>query len=119
MSKKNNNKCQEAWEKIRAEKGKRPLVQVYKGFDDLPPIPISIPQDGAIGETGDWRTYKPVIDQENCIKCGQCYLYCPEATILWNENEEIYTVDYVYCKGCGVCAEECPKDAIKMELEDK
>ncbi|NIW10200.1 MAG: pyruvate synthase, partial [Gammaproteobacteria bacterium] len=22
-----------------------------------------------------------------------------------------------YCKGCGVCANECPVDAIKMERE--
>ena len=119
MSENKNKECKESWEKIREEKGKRPLVQVYHGFDELPPIPVSIPQEGAIGETGDWRTYKPVIDQENCINCGRCYLFCPEATIAWNEDDEIYTVDYVYCKGCGICAEECPKDAIEMKLEDK
>jgi Pyruvate/2-oxoacid:ferredoxin oxidoreductase delta subunit len=27
--------------------------------------------------------------------------------------------DYDYCKGCGVCAEECPVKAIRMELEKK
>ncbi|MCX6701287.1 MAG: 4Fe-4S binding protein [Methanomicrobiales archaeon] len=24
-----------------------------------------------------------------------------------------------YCKGCGICAEECPSDAITMEQEEK
>jgi Pyruvate/2-oxoacid:ferredoxin oxidoreductase delta subunit len=26
-------------------------------------------------------------------------------------------VDYDYCKGCGVCANECPKKAIAMVPE--
>lgn len=26
-------------------------------------------------------------------------------------------VNYDYCKGCGVCANECPLDVIKMERE--
>jgi pyruvate ferredoxin oxidoreductase delta subunit len=26
-------------------------------------------------------------------------------------------IDYEYCKGCGICAEECPADAIKMVEE--
>jgi len=117
MSKEKNK--EKSWEKIRAPRGKRPLVQCYDGFSELPPIPVSIPQKGAIGETGDWRTYKPVIDQENCIKCGRCYMFCPEGTVEWDKEQEIYIIDYVYCKGCGICAKECPKDAIEMKLEDK
>jgi 2-oxoisovalerate ferredoxin oxidoreductase delta subunit len=27
------------------------------------------------------------------------------------------SIDYDYCKGCGVCAEECPSEAIDMEKE--
>ena len=108
-----------SWESINKPIGERPVLQVYHGIEELPPIPISIPQKGAIGETGDWRTYMPVIDQELCIKCGNCYMYCPDASISWNEQEQIYVIDYVYCKGCGICADECPKDCIEMKLEDK
>ncbi|PIV68985.1 MAG: ferredoxin, partial [Euryarchaeota archaeon CG01_land_8_20_14_3_00_38_12] len=25
--------------------------------------------------------------------------------------------NYDYCKGCGICANECPKNAINMEEE--
>jgi Pyruvate/2-oxoacid:ferredoxin oxidoreductase delta subunit len=25
--------------------------------------------------------------------------------------------DYAYCKGCALCAQECPVKAIKMEYE--
>jgi pyruvate ferredoxin oxidoreductase delta subunit len=27
------------------------------------------------------------------------------------------TIDYEYCKGCGICAEECPSKAISMKEE--
>jgi len=26
-------------------------------------------------------------------------------------------VDYDYCKGCGICANECPANAIEMKRE--
>ncbi|MFV0362130.1 MAG: 4Fe-4S binding protein [Suipraeoptans sp.] len=65
--------------------------------------------------TGDWRTKRPVINQETCIKCGTCLLYCPVNSIS-KENDE-FVVNYDYCKGCGICAHECPKDSITMVAE--
>jgi len=35
-------------------------------------------------------------------------------------DEESYPVfDYDYCKGCGICANECPTKAIEMVRETK
>ena len=69
--------------------------------------------------TGDWRSRRrPVTDYEKCIKCGMCYIMCPDMCYTPNpENEGTYTWDSFYCKGCGICIEECPKDAISWEDE--
>jgi 2-oxoacid:acceptor oxidoreductase delta subunit (pyruvate/2-ketoisovalerate family) len=107
------------WAKNNKSREERPLVQNYCGFEELPPIPISFPQKGAIGKTGDWRTYRPVIDSEKCTKCGMCYLYCPEGVIQLNDETNEYEIDLDYCKGCGICAKECPSKAIRMDLEEK
>jgi pyruvate ferredoxin oxidoreductase delta subunit len=67
-------------------------------------------------ETGDWKSRRPVLDKEKCIKCGFCFLYCPEGCV--RPNEEGYFISNLkYCKGCGICANECPKKAITMVVE--
>ena len=73
-------------------------------------------------KTGDWRSRRPIIDDSKCVKCLMCYIYCPEMSInvIWNEDKSKVVkveVNYEYCKGCGICAEECPVKAIRMELE--
>jgi 2-oxoacid:acceptor oxidoreductase delta subunit (pyruvate/2-ketoisovalerate family) len=104
------------WKNICEDRDKRPEIQQYKNWRELPPIPISLPIEGSIGTTGDWRTYKPIIDIETCTKCGICWMYCPEGTISKNE-EGFYEVNFTYCKGCGVCAKECPSKSIEMIRE--
>ena len=40
-----------------------------------------------------------------------CWLFCPDGVV----SKEIRpTVNLEYCKGCGICAEECPVNAIAM-----
>jgi len=81
-------------------------------------IPLSKPGRGSYGKTGDWRTFKPVIDREKCNKCMMCWLYCPEGVI--DQGKEGYPkIDFTYCKGCGICAQECPSKCIEMVREEK
>jgi len=67
--------------------------------------------------TGDWRTFKPVVDHGKCTLCLLCHLYCPDGTIKWNREAKAIEFDYDHCKGCGICAEECPVGAIQMVRE--
>ncbi len=66
--------------------------------------------------TGDWRSQKPVYLFERCIKCGMCQLFCPEGCVQQNA-EGYFEADLYYCKGCGICARECPTMVITMEEE--
>jgi 2-oxoacid:acceptor oxidoreductase delta subunit (pyruvate/2-ketoisovalerate family) len=55
----------------------------------------------------------------NCFACDNCYGVCPDNAVIKLESGTpyAYEVDYDYCKGCGVCAEECPCGAIHMVPE--
>jgi len=74
--------------------------------------------EGVSGKTGTWRVTKPIFNNEKCVKCMLCWLYCPENVIDINEGEGPYiTINYDYCKGCGICVDICPTDALKLISE--
>ena len=84
-------------------------------------ISISKPGPGDGGKTGSWRVVRPIIDLKQCIPaktnkkaCFNCWLYCPDCVVTKTIPP---TIDLEYCKGCGICAEECPADAISMVEE--
>jgi len=68
-------------------------------------------------KTGGWRTMRPEVDNEKCIQCLQCITYCPDASI--KEADKGVEINLDYCKGCGICAKECPVKAIVMLKEEK
>ena len=67
-------------------------------------------------DTASWRVYKPVMDKGKCIECGMCFAYCPVRAIICNDENK-YEITYDFCKGCGICANECHKKAIEMVRE--
>jgi len=82
------------------------------------------PGSAAKFKTGSWRALKPRWIKENCIQCLFCWIFCPDMAIKINKEEgKREDFDYDYCKGCGICALECPgrkgKKAIVMEKEGK
>lgn len=66
--------------------------------------------------TGGWRTSMPLIDRKKCINCLICWALCPDRAIV-AKDKKFLSFDYTHCKGCGICAEECPVNAIKMVKE--
>ena len=79
---------------------------------------VTEPGSASQYRTGDWRSQRPIFDLEKCIKCGLCYIYCPEGCIRQNAEGD-FEADMYYCKGCGICARECPKDVITMVEEEE
>ncbi len=62
-------------------------------------------------------------ESERCFSCGvcnycdNCWVFCPDVAI--HRREEEYEFDYDYCKGCLVCVQECPRNAISTREEGK
>jgi len=69
-------------------------------------------------KTGDWRSQRPIVDFDKCIKCGLCALFCPEGCIGPNEDG-YFEANLYHCKGCGICLRECWPQAIKMVEEEE
>ncbi|WP_311524357.1 NAD(P)-binding protein [uncultured Varibaculum sp.] len=53
----------------------------------------------------------------NCFGCDNCFGVCPDNAITKIKPGE-YEFKYDYCKGCGICAEECPCGSILMIPEE-
>ena len=82
----------------------------------------------------------PVYDASKCIACGLCTASCPDSALIstvtnrpldeaaryfkkfknppkgipWERFALNLNADPAACKGCGVCAQVCPTDALKM-----
>jgi pyruvate ferredoxin oxidoreductase delta subunit len=75
--------------------------------------------------TGSWRLQRPVWNKEKCINCLICWISCPDSCIKILPDKQktsiVAGIDYDHCKGCGICAKECPSKikAITMEHEKK
>jgi 2-oxoacid:acceptor oxidoreductase gamma subunit (pyruvate/2-ketoisovalerate family)/2-oxoacid:acceptor oxidoreductase delta subunit (pyruvate/2-ketoisovalerate family) len=69
--------------------------------------------DSRGNHTGSWSLDRPVLT-DDCTACALCALFCPEGAISRSDGSMV--IDYLYCKGCGICEVVCPvRNAIAME----
>ncbi|MGJ0558351.1 NAD(P)-binding protein [Methylocystis sp.] len=55
----------------------------------------------------------------DCFSCDNCFAMCPDnAIVKLGMPGAPYAIDLDYCKGCGLCATECPAGAIEMVPEE-
>jgi NADPH-dependent glutamate synthase beta subunit-like oxidoreductase len=52
-----------------------------------------------------------------CNHCDNCRTFCPDMAV--KKKKDRYEIDYDYCKGCGICFEECPRGAVLLEGETR
>ena len=86
--------------------GKNKVVENIKTINRAP-----------INSRADWRTFRPIVDEDKCTGCRLCWTFCPEHCIDMKNDKSL--INYDFCKGCGICAEECPVNAITMVMESE
>ena len=78
-----------------------------------PPVFAVSTTDSLRNHTGTWSLDRPLL-LDACNDCALCALFCPEGAIARNNGSMV--IDYLYCKGCGICEVVCPvRNAIVME----
>ena len=92
----------------RFEKEAEPVHIRLKGFKEIYP---SFDRDEILREAE--RCFSCGL----CFDCGNCYMYCPDNAVKKSQTTGRYEFDLDFCKGCGLCAKECPCHYIQMTLE--
>jgi len=100
------------------------MIDAKNGAWQTFPIGGVIPEGGTSAAylTGDWRGggERPILNLAACVHCLHCWISCPDSAVLI-ENNKMVGFDYEHCKGCGICAKECPPmvKAILMVAEEQ
>ena len=53
-----------------------------------------------------------------CNQCDNCHLFCPDMSVVHDPSAQGRHINYDYCKGCGLCVVECPRNAMTLEEEN-
>ena len=129
-------RCVDAW--LRDEAYEHPPVPEVVGFEELNPwyysdAPRTLrPQLEAARRASTFEEVVGGLDEDtalfearrclscgNCFACDNCYGVCPDNAVikLDDPGPYAYEIDLEFCKGCGLCAAECPCGAIEMTPE--
>ena len=121
-AKNNFSVCQKAFDEVKILEPVAAVAGPRKTFETetlltwkqiLPGCVIDKPGNASSYRTGDWKSQHPEYVYKKCIKCGLCFLFCPEGCIE-PKGDGYFQADLFYCKGCALCAKECPTKAINM-----
>jgi 2-oxoacid:acceptor oxidoreductase delta subunit (pyruvate/2-ketoisovalerate family) len=92
-------------------------MPVLNGWDELPVAGAVEPDAALRPQTGSWRTgLVPQVELSRCVNCLLCWIHCPDSAIVL-DGTTFTGFDLTVCKGCEICAEVCPVDAIEMVAE--
>jgi NADPH-dependent glutamate synthase beta subunit-like oxidoreductase len=76
--------------------------------------------------TGGLDASTALFEARRCLSCGSCFAcdncfgVCPDNAVIKLDpaGAYAYAIDLDYCKGCGICVQECPAGAIEMQPEE-
>ncbi|MCX5841867.1 MAG: NAD(P)-binding protein [Deltaproteobacteria bacterium] len=52
-----------------------------------------------------------------CNQCDNCFIFCPDTSVIRDKDHQERHINYDYCKGCGLCVVECPRNAMSLGEE--
>jgi 2-oxoacid:acceptor oxidoreductase delta subunit (pyruvate/2-ketoisovalerate family) len=99
------------WYYSDAPKTVRPTLDIVRRQSTFDEVVGSLDESNALYEA------RRCLSCGNCFECDNCYGVCPDNAVIKLGPGKRFEFNYDYCKGCGLCATECPCGAIQMVPE--
>jgi 2-oxoacid:acceptor oxidoreductase delta subunit (pyruvate/2-ketoisovalerate family) len=100
------------WYYTDAPKTVRPQLDLARRTSSFDEVQGGLTEDTALFEA------RRCLSCGNCFECDNCYGVCPDNAVIKLGAGKRFEINLDYCKGCGICAAECPCGAIEMVLEE-
>ena len=99
------------WYYGEAPKTVRPVLEMARRTSTFEEVVQGLDESNALYEA------RRCMSCGNCFECDNCYGMCPDNAVTKLGPGRGFEFRYDYCKGCGICAQECPCGAIAMVPE--
>ena len=100
------------WYYEDAPRSHRPRLELARRSSTFDEVVHGLDADTALFEA------RRCLSCGSCFSCDNCYALCPDDAVIKLGPPGEYAIDLDYCKGCGICVEECPAGAITMVPEE-
>lgn len=101
------------WYYTDAPRVHRPVLEAARRASTFEEVVQGLGPDTALYEA------RRCLSCGNCFSCDNCFGVCPDNAVIKVGGEDTpYLIDLDYCKGCALCATECPAGAIAMVPEE-
>jgi len=94
-----------------SDRSKMPRISVAERIKSFAEVNLGLSESAALHDAD--RCFHCGV----CTMCDNCWVFCPDAAVSHLQNAYGYEFNYFFCKGCGICAKECPRSCIVMEQE--
>ena len=99
------------WYYTDAPKTVRPMLDLVRRTSTFDEVVHGLDETNALYEA------RRCLSCGNCFECDNCYGVCPDNAVIKLGPGKRFEFNFDYCKGCGICASECPCGAIAMVPE--